>query len=75
MNKLEFTGSCFKIELCQRGGGDLHINVKVHVEDVKMNFSSYWLDELIEKLQAAREYCGTQKPDLVTGRQYGWRFK
>lgn len=81
MKRKQFRGKCMGVTLEPRGPGDNHIMVTLEIEDdenwfEKMSVSSYWIDELIEQLQAAKKYCETQKPDKDNkGKQYGWNFK
>ena len=79
MKRVSFRGECFGVTLEPRGLTDKHIRITVEIGDdgdwfEKLTVSSYWLDEAIAILQAAREFCRTQKPDIKFGRQYGWEF-
>lgn len=76
---IEFKGSCKGVRLEKRGSNDNHIQVVLLTEDDENwfdgeRFSSYWIDEMIEKLQDAKRYIETQEPDIYNGRQYGYRF-
>ena len=78
-NIIEFKGECRGIALRKRGANDPHIEIVLLVEDDETwydtgSFSSYWIDELIEKLQEAKKYIETQEPDIYDGRQYGYKF-
>jgi hypothetical protein len=59
---IEFKGACKGVRLERRGKKDSHICVRLLTEDDEMwypaetSFSSYWLDELIKKLQEAKTY-------------------
>ena len=76
----KFLGKCMGVELSQRGMNDPHILVNILMEDdenwfKKASFSSSWLDEMIQQLQAAKAFCETQEKDMHNGRQYGFNFK
>ena len=78
-NIVEFKGKCKGIGLRKRGIDDPHIEVVLLVEDDEIwhetgSFSSYWVDELIEKLQEAKKYIETKEPDVYNGTQYGYKF-
>ena len=73
----EFLGNCAGVRLVPRGDDDNHICVEILAEDDGTwqqgnEFSSFWLDELIAQLQAARRYIKTQKPDPEG---FGYEFK
>lgn len=80
-----FLGGCVGVRLEQRGRRDKHIEALLCVEDdgiwhEKLAISSYWLDEMIAQLTAARDFCRTQEPDIINvapgiAKQYGWKFK
>lgn len=77
---MNFRGDCMGVRLEKRDDKDKHIVVVLETEDdeqwfEKTSFSSYWLDELIEVLQAASSFCKSQEPDIVKGEQFGWKFK
>lgn len=60
----QFLGSCIGVRLKDRGKDDPHQLVTVLVEDDenwhdKMTVSSFWLDEAIAQLQAAKQYLET----------------
>lgn len=76
----EFKGQCMGVGLSDRLSVDSHITVHTMVEDdgewyVTNHFSSYWIDELIQKLQEANNYLKTQTPDIYDHKQYGYKFK
>jgi len=76
---IEFKGECKGVRLEKRGENDNHIIVKILTEDDESwfesdKFSSYWIDEMIEKLQEAKKYIESQEPDIYDNRQYGYRF-
>jgi hypothetical protein len=78
-NTIQFRGNCMGVKLRERGPNDPHITVILEVEDdenwyEQCDFSSYWLDELIEKLQQAKKFCESQEPDNYENHQYGWKF-
>lgn len=81
MANANFRGKCMGVKLKPRGAKDPHIMVTLEIEDDEVWFpkdfvvSSYWLDELIEQLQAAQAFCASQDLDLYNGRQFGWKFK
>ncbi len=91
MREMEFKGKCIGVRLTPRGDTsaphtpqpDTHILITLMVEDdgnwFEKDFcvSSSWLNEMIDVLTAAKNYCETQEPDISTldGKQYGWRFK
>jgi hypothetical protein len=80
MNTKDFLGRCMGVRLKARGAGDPHITFTLLVEDdgtwhEKNTISSFWIEELIGVLQQALVFCKSQKPDVVKGRQYGWRFR
>lgn len=95
MKERRFRGSCVGVKLSARSGpddrdgmDDLHIMVSLEIEDDEVwhekdfQISSYWLDELIAQLQAARTFCATQEADMVakadgfaTNTHLGWKFK
>ena len=64
-----------------RGKNDPHICIRFLGEDdgnwweTDVSFSSAWIDEYIKMLQAAKSICESEHPDIVDGRQYGWKFK
>mgnify|MGYP000982489193 CR=1 FL=1 len=76
-----FLGKCFGIGLRMRGSRDKHVWFDILVEDDGTWFipssgsSSYWMPELIQKLQEAHEwveiYC---EPDIYDKQQFGWKF-
>lgn len=56
-----FTGDCIGVSIKDRGRDDPHQCVEIFVEDdelwhLKISMSSFWLDEMIAKLVATREY-------------------
>lgn len=73
MSRVEFKGECIGVRLQERGGpSDPHAEVAMMVEDdgnwfTKQEFSSYWLDEAIEMLIAAREHLRTNCKPTVEG--------
>jgi len=77
----EFVGDCHKVQLVPRGEGDSHVCVRVLTEDdghwsENMEFSSFWLGELIEQLRKAqRELFRSRryKQDKADGKPCGWR--
>lgn len=78
--KQTFRGACVGVDLVPRGSADRHILVKILIEDdenwiEKLSISSYWLDEMIDQLITARDYCHKQERDTVNGGWNGWRFK
>lgn len=75
-----FRGDCMGVRLEPRAPADQHVLVVVEIEDdgnwhEKLAVSSFWLDELIAQLQAARKACVALEPDMHEGRQYCWKFK
>ena len=77
----DFLGVCKGVHLDKRGENDNHITVQILTEDdgnwfaSEKGFSSYWIDDLINQLQKAKEFLEKQEPDIYDGRQYGWKFK
>ena len=70
------------IKLEKRGTEDNHICVRFLGEDDEhwweedFSFSSFWIDEYIKILEAAKAVCETTgQPDIHNGKQYGWKFK
>jgi hypothetical protein len=69
------------IKLEKRGDNDNHICIRFLGEDdehwweTDVSFSSYWIDEYIKMLQAAKAVCEAQEPDIYEGRHCGWKFK
>lgn len=76
----KFLGNCMGVTIRSRGD-DGHIMFSICVADdghwhEKLDgASSYWLDELIEKLEQARAFMRTQEPDVVNGKRYGYKFR
>ncbi len=76
---IEFKGNCKGVRLEKRGKNDNHIKVILLTEDDDNwfegdSFSSFWIDELIEKLIQAKKFIETQEPDIYDGVQYGYKF-
>lgn len=74
-----FRGSCFGVNLVKRGPDDPHICFQIIVEDdenwfdrEQSNGSSFWIDELIEQLTAAKQYMNA---NTLPDGQYGFKFK
>lgn len=83
-NSIYFMGHVKGIRIFERAGlSDPHISLEIGNVDrdgvwVANNtwFSSFWLDELIQKLQEAKAFIETQDPDFdAQGIQWGWKFK
>ena len=77
MSEQYFRGSCMGVKLSRRGR-DEHVMITTLIEDdgiwhEKSNFSSYWLDEMIEKLIAAKAYLEDEAEPEPSG--YGYKFK
>lgn len=74
-----FLGKCHGVILRKRGRNDSHVCFQLIVEDDEQWFmsksgisSSYWLDDCISVLQAAKEWIEKNcKPDG----NHGWKFK
>lgn len=83
MTEQTFRRNCTGVKLQARGKDDLHVMFTLEVQDDECwyeielaSFSSHWLSELIEVLQAAKSFCESQTdPDIHGGIQYGWRFR
>jgi hypothetical protein len=79
--EIEFKGKCKGVKLLKRETNDNHICLQILTEDDEYwfpsanPFSSFWIDELIEQLQKAKQFIETQEPDIYDGHQYGWKFK
>lgn len=76
--EVQIKGQCFGVGLERRSATDPHVCVVLMCEDdgnwhVKGEpFSSYWLDDLIRTLEAARNTMHSRcTPDAF----YGWKFK
>ena len=79
---MEFKGECKGVRLVKRNENDPHICVQILTEDDgdwftndNQSFSSYWIDDLIEQLNNAKQFIESQEPDIYNGRQYGYKFK
>ena len=79
---MEFKGDCKGVRLVKRGENDSHISIQILSEDDgnwfvdEINqFSSYWIDDLIEQLKNAKLFIESQNPDIYEGKQYGYKFK
>ncbi len=73
-----FLGSCKGVALEERGEGDPHVCLVILTEDdehwfpSKNGFSSFWTDDLIEQLQAAKQWM-EENCDSDDG--CGWKFR
>jgi len=78
MSEQVYRGACIGVRLRPRAD-DKHYEVVLEVEDdenwfEKMSVSSYWLDEMIDRL--ARDFLRRCEPDAAAdGQQYGWRAR
>ncbi len=79
---VSFNGNCKGVRLKKRSKKDDHIVVVIMTEDDGKwididEFSSFWIDEMIEKLQEAKKFIETQEPDIYNynGKQYGYKFR
>ena len=81
IDMIEFKGECKGVRLVSRGKKDSHISIEILAKDdgnwfeCGTPFSSYWVNELIQKLQEAKQFIETQEPDIYEGKQYGYKFK
>jgi hypothetical protein len=80
--KQMFLGEISGVLLRPRGHGDPHICFEIISEDDGYWFtygggsSSYWLEDYMEVLKAARGWCESNaKPDMHEGNQCGWKFR
>lgn len=74
---MRLLGRCIGVELHDRAPDDPHQMVRIMVEDdenwfPKIDFSSYWLDEAILTLQAARDHLNRT---CETDGGFGWKKK
>jgi len=81
-------GDCMGVKLSARRDGDPHLCFTIMVENdgewfERMGASSAWLDELIDVLQQARDYCAKhhapdiakRAPGFPPNTQFGWKIK
>ena len=73
-----FKGGCIGVALSERGKDDPHVMINVLVGDdtnwfTKACVSSFWLDEMIEMLETAREHLKKHQEPDPDG--YGYQFK
>ena len=77
-----FLGRCHGIACYKRcENADAHIMIAPLTEDDGCWFlsnggsSSFWIDDMIEVLNAVNEWLKTQEPDIYKSRQCGYKFK
>jgi len=80
-----FLGHVAGVVLRPRRSNDNHVSFEIIAEDDLHWFpaksgsgiaSSYWLEEYITVLDAAKTWCEENcDPDIYHGRQYGWKFR
>jgi len=75
---MEILGECIGVRISARGKDDPHACIGILIEDdenwsLVCDFSSYWLDEAISKLLAAKAILETQHEKDPDG--FGYNLK